>query len=100
MAANLLAKQAEMGDFQMTERTRWTQNLIHKAFSDPLDAAALSRRFSRHGDNRLDLAVWSAISMIDVDALSRRPHFKKISMEVMDQLPGVAEFLMSGIKAC
>jgi len=131
LAARLLADQAFMGDFKADERRAWTQvrrwtplrafegplmasdgplmtsdclphqGRIRSAFADPADAAALSRRFSRHGDARLDLEHWERIAVAETVFLSRRPRFKQISEETSDELPGFMEQLqmMTGFSA-
>jgi hypothetical protein len=77
------------------------QGRIRSAFADPADAAALSRRFSRHGDARLDLEHWERIAVAETVFLSRRPRFKQISEETSDELPGFMEQLqmMTGFSA-
>ena len=131
LAARLLADQAFMGDFKEDERRAWTQvrnsvplrasdgplrasdgplmtsdclphqGRIRSAFADPADAAALSRRFSRHGDARLDLEHWERIAVAETVFLSRRSHFKQISEQTSDELPGFMEQLqmMTGFSA-
>ena len=131
LAARLLADQAFMGNFKEDERRAWTQvrnsvplrasdgplrasdgplmtsdclphqGRIRSAFADPADAAALSRRFSRHGDARLDLEHWERIAVAETVFLSRRSHFKQISEQTSDELPGFMEQLqmMTGFSA-
>ena len=72
------------------ERARWMERIITRAFADPLDAAALSHRFAKHGeDKQLSLAVWLAVATQEADTLARRPRFREITMEVSDTLPGL-----------
>ncbi len=93
LAAGLLAEQACMDEFKADERSRWTQERIRSAFADPADTAALSRRFARHGDARLDLEYWTRVAKAEIAFLSRRPRFKAISEKVGDELPGFYEHL-------
>ena len=94
-AATLLAKQAQLDSSKAAERARWLQEMISSAFADPSASASLSKRFARHGDKGLDADVWSAVAQADADALAGHPHFRKISSEVSEDLPGLAEQLAS-----
>ena len=97
LAANMLEKQARLGDFMSTERVRWLQHLIKDAFADPIDVASLSRRIARHGSQQLELDVWSDVAKRETARLSRSPRFKAISMEVSNSLPGLTEFLSGAL---
>ena len=102
----MLAKQVKLGSYKAKERSQWLQEQIHAAFSDPADAAALSRRFAKHGDARLNVDVGCDVALLEADQLARRPEFKEHTMQLTDVLPGIAETLnkwvteMPGISLC
>lgn len=93
LGATILARQAQLGDFKLSERNQWMQSLITTAFAEADDASSLSHRFSRHGANKLKLNVWSATASIETDRLSRKSGFKDIVGQLADQLPGLMEQL-------
>lgn len=91
LAAIVLARQAQLGDYQVMERVEWVQRLIRQVFADPLDADALSHKFARHGEDRLDMDVWCAHAKIDSDFFGRHPRWQEICAEVAAELPGFGE---------
>jgi len=95
LAADLLAKQARMGDAKKAERQEWIQQTISAAFADAADAASLSQRFARHADGRLDAGHWRTVAAAEADHLARQPRFKQVSTEICDKLPGFMEHLSS-----
>lgn len=93
-AAKLLTDQVKMGDFMDVERDRWMGRLVTNAFADPRDAAALSRRFSKHGDEgRLRLDLWIRVAETMANTLAAHPRFREITMEVSDAMPGLMQSL-------
>jgi len=90
LSATLLCQQTGMAEneFMDVERDRWLQKLIRTTFADAADAAALSRRFARHGAKQLDLSVWQSEAQSSM-YLAHRARFKEIAMEVSDQMPGL-----------
>ena len=79
------------GDEAINERIEWSESWVRKAFDAPSRRGALSPRFACHGDEALDLDVWSAEAFSQSKALVAHPCFAAVSDEVLRALEKVVD---------